>query len=53
MKFILTHQIIYYIKEINKLSEVVALSQNKITNFLVIKEKIYYINNTNKIVYYD
>ena len=40
-------------KEINKLSEVVALSQNKITNFFVIKEKIYYINNTNKIVYYD
>ena len=40
-------------KEINKLSEVVALSQNKITNFFVIEEKIYYINNTNKIVYYD
>ena len=40
-------------REINKLSEVVVLTNNPITNFFIIKDRIYYINNTNLIHYYE
>ena len=38
-------------REINKLSEVVVLDNNQITNFFIVKNKIYCINNKNLIHY--
>ena len=41
------------LKEMKKLSETIVLTENKITNFVVIKNKIYYIDETNLIHYYE
>ena len=40
-------------REITKLSEIIVLEDNQITNFFIVKNKIYYINNTNLIHYYE
>ena len=40
-------------KELNKISEVIVLNKNRITNFVNINNKIYYINDTNIIHYYE
>ena len=40
-------------KDINKISEVIVLDKNTITNFVNINNKIYYIDDTNFIHYYE
>ena len=40
-------------KGLNKISEVMVLKENKITNFVNINNKIYYIDDTNLIHYYE
>ena len=40
-------------KEMNKISEVNILNENDIIDFFVLKNKIYYLDQSNKIHYYD
>ena len=37
----------------NKLSEFMVLNEKKITNLIIIKDKIYYTDYTNVIHYYE
>ena len=40
-------------RDMKKVSEFILLNENKITNFMVIKDKIYYTDDTNIIHYYE
>ena len=40
-------------RDMKKISEFILLNENKITNFMVIKNKIYYTDDTNIIHYYE
>ena len=40
-------------KECKKISEAIVLSENQVTNFFIIKDKIYYIDESNLIHYYE
>lgn len=41
------------IRDMNKISEMIVLNQNDITNFAIIQNKIYYIDKSNIIHYYE
>ena len=40
-------------RNMNKVSEAVVLNENKITNFFIINNRVYYIDNSNFIYYYE
>lgn len=41
------------LREMNKISEAIVLNDNKITNFFIMKNKVYYIDGSNIISYYE
>ena len=41
------------LKEMNKISEAIVLNDNKITNFFIMKNKVFYFDGSNIISYYE